>query len=244
MQSTVRQRLEPFKPSCQTFHKHYPSFLHLTNYDFFQCTRGHLFVAILLRFFRPSFDLLSTPVSLVQHSPSHSGSLDELYVVTPISMYLEAIEGWAIMPPRFQELSARWSLFKQKILFRWHQQVFEDFFIDALLVHTHSTSPMPLCFLKVGGESYALFLRRPDIKVSPWIHIIPTVDRCATPLPSLIQIFLLPLVSHRLAIPIRPRCLRSSCNSERHLPTVFARSRDSNGEHALLWRRVALRLRC
>ena len=113
--SPVRQRLEPFNlPSCQTFHKHYPSFLHLTNYDFFQCTRGNLFVAILLRFFRPSFDPLSTPVSLVQHSPSHSGSLDELYVVTPISMYLEAIEGWAIMPPRFQELSARWSLFKQR----------------------------------------------------------------------------------------------------------------------------------
>ena len=188
----------------------------------------------LLRLFRPSSRISSCePPYMLSHLifyPSLSwaasfpipfalGSLSELYVRTPISKYMEACESWVIILPKSQELSPRWSLF-ERILFSGVQGL-----VLYGLLHTLSTSPILLCLPKVGGESYALFLRRPDIKVAPWIHINPTVDRCATSPSSLIYLFLLPLVSyrrHRLATLIRPRFPISTCNTERHLPTMFA----------------------
>ena len=154
--------------------------------------------------------------------PFALGSLNELYVRTPIAKYMEAFEGWAIILPNFKNYH-HGGPYSKKTLLREHQRASKDSFFDGLLLDTES--PIPLCLLKVGGESYALFLRRPDVKVSTWIHMNPMVDRCATSPSSLIQLFLLPPVGHRrhrLATPIRPRIPRSTCNTERHLPTTFA----------------------
>ena len=52
-------------------------------------------------------------------------------------------------------------------------------------------------FPQGGRRKLCVALTPPRRQSIIWIHINPTVDRCATSSSSLIQFFLLPLVSHR-----------------------------------------------
>ena len=119
-------------------------------YDFFQCTRGRLFVAILLRLFRPWSRISSSetrsPLSLLGSIISHpirTRAADELYVRTPISKYMEAFEGWATIRPRFSRTVTS-GAYSGEILFSSANGCLRTRSDLMVYCYTLSTSPIPL----------------------------------------------------------------------------------------------------